>query len=117
MSLFKCRNAFYAIQHQFTYKKMKLKKNSDPPTQIFSSPEPKAQVSYCHSAPSVVRRRPSVNFHIFNFFSETVERNTTKVDRRQDLNTLYQVCVFQTDRKNNMAAPVSDWLRHILLLL
>ena len=27
---------------------------------IFSSPEPKAQVSYCHSAPSVVRRRPSV---------------------------------------------------------
>ena len=25
---------------------------------IFSSPEPKAQVSYCHSAPSVVR--PSV---------------------------------------------------------
>ena len=31
--------------------------------QLFSSPEPKAQVSYCHSAPSVVRpasvRRPS----------------------------------------------------------
>ena len=35
----------------------------------FSSPEPKAQVSYCHSAPSVRLRRPtsssSVNFHIF----------------------------------------------------
>ena len=31
---------------------------------FFSSPEPKAQVSYCHRAPSVVRpsvrRRPSV---------------------------------------------------------
>ena len=29
---------------------------------FFSSPEPKAQVSYCHSAPSVVRPsvRPSV---------------------------------------------------------
>ena len=30
---------------------------------LFSSPEPKAQVSYCHSAPSVVRPsvvRPSV---------------------------------------------------------
>ena len=43
---------------------------------LFSSPEPKAQVSYCHSEPSVVRpsvrrRPPSVNFHIFNFFSRT----------------------------------------------
>ena len=46
---------------------------------FFSSPEPKAQVSYCHSAPSVVRPsvrpssvvRPSVNFHILNFFSRT----------------------------------------------
>ena len=37
-------------------------------TSIFSSPEPKAQVSYCHSASSV---RPSVNFHIFNFFFRT----------------------------------------------
>ena len=34
---------------------------------IFSSPEPKARVSYCHSAPSGVRR-PSVNFlHFFTF--------------------------------------------------
>ena len=40
---------------------------------IFSSPEPKARVSYCHSAPSVVRPsvrpssvvRPSVNFSHF----------------------------------------------------
>ena len=35
---------------------------------FFSSPEPKARVSYCHSAPSVVRssvRRPSVNFSHF----------------------------------------------------
>ena len=32
---------------------------------IFSSPEPKARVSYCHSAPSVRRRRPSVNFSHF----------------------------------------------------
>ena len=30
---------------------------------VFSSPEPKARVSYCHSAPSVVRhRRPSSSF-------------------------------------------------------
>ena len=33
----------------------------------FSSPEPKAQVSYCHSVPSVVR--PSVNVNTFMFLS------------------------------------------------
>ena len=37
-----------------------------------------------------------------------------KLDRKQDLNTLYQVCVFRADRKNKMAALASDWLRHIL---
>ena len=88
---------------------------------LFSSPEPKAQVSYCHSAPSVVRpsvrRRPSVNFHIFDFSSETAERISTKLKRKQDLNALYQVCVFWADRKNKMAAPASDWLRHFRLLL
>ena len=129
----------------------------------------KAQVSYCHSAPSVVRPssvRPSgVNFHIFNFSSETAARNSTnfteskistpstkfvffepigktrwppwpligwdifdfltetakwnstKLDRKQDLNALYQVCVFRADRKNKMAALASDWLRHFRPLL
>ena len=80
-------------------------------------------MSYCHSAPSVVRpsvvrRRPSgVNFHIFNFSSETAEWNSTKLDRKQDLNALYQVCVFRANRKNKMAALASDWLRHFRLLL
>ena len=72
--------------------------------------------------PSSVRRpsvrRPSVNFHIFDFSSETAERNSTKLlDRKQDLNALYQVCVFRADRKNKMAALASDWLRHFGLLL
>ena len=68
--------------------------------------------------PSSVRRRPSgVNFHIFDFSSETAERNSTKLDRKQDHNALYQVCVFRADRKNKMAAMVSDWLRHFRLLL
>ena len=88
---------------------------------IFSSPEPKAQVSYCHSAPSVVRPsvRPSssLNFHIFDFSSETAQQNLTKLDRKQDLNALYQVCVFRADHKNKMAALASDWLRHFRLLL
>ena len=54
---------------------------------------------------------------IFDFSSETAEQNSTKLDRKQDLNALYQVCVFRADRKNKMAALASDWLRHIRLLL
>ena len=86
---------------------------------IFSAPEPKAQVHYCDYVLSVVRPSvcPSLTFHIFDFFSETAERNSTKLDRKQDLNILYQVCVFQADRKNKMAALASDWLRHFRLLL
>ena len=104
-------------------------------------------------------------FHIFDFSSETTERNSTKLDMKQDLNVLYQccgvffwligktrwppnlwlaetfltslkpligiqwnltgrdlnvlyqVCVFRADRKNNMAALTSDWLRHFWLLI
>ena len=69
--------------------------------------------------PSSVRPsvRPSLTFHIFNFSSETAEQNSTKLDRKQDLNVLYQVCVFRADRKNKMAALASDWLRHFRLLL
>ena len=62
-------------------------------------------------------RPSSLTFHIFNFFSETAKRNSTKLDRKQDLNVLYKVCVFRTDRKNKMAALASDWLRHFRLLL
>ena len=40
-----------------------------------------------------------------------------KLDRKQDLNVLYQVCVFRADRKIKMAALASDWLRHFRLLL
>ena len=82
---------------------------------IFSAPEPKAQVHYCDHASSV--RCPSLTFHIFDFSSETAERNSTKLDRKQDLIVLYQVCVFRADRKNKMATLASDWLRHFRLLL
>ena len=60
---------------------------------------------------------PLIGWDIFNFSSETAERNSTKLDRKQDFNVLYQVCVFRADRKNNMAALASDWLRHFRLLL
>ena len=87
---------------------------------FFSAPEPKAHVHFCDHALSVVRPsvvRPSLTFHIFDFSSETAERNSTKLDRKQDVNVLYQVCVFRVDRKNKMAALASDWLRHFRLLL
>ena len=54
---------------------------------------------------------------IFDFSSESAERNSTKLDRKQNRNILYQVCVFQADRKNKMAVLASDWLRHFRLLL
>ena len=60
---------------------------------------------------------PLIGWDIFNFSSETAKRNSTKPDRKQDLNALYQVCVFRADRKNKMAALASDWLRHFRLLL
>ena len=61
--------------------------------------------------------RPLIGWDIFDFSSETTERNSTKLDRKQDLNVLYQVCVFWADRKNKMATLVFDWLRHFPLLL
>ena len=45
------------------------------------------------------------------------ERNSTKLDRKRDLNILYQACVFRADQKNKIAALSSDWLRHFWLLL
>ena len=53
---------------------------------------------------------------IFDFSSETAEWNTTKLERKQDLNVLYKACVLLADRKNKMAALASDWLRHFQLL-
>ena len=60
---------------------------------------------------------PLIGWDIFNFFSETAERNSTKLHRKQDLNVLYQACIFWADQKNKMAALASDWLRHFGLLL
>ena len=60
---------------------------------------------------------PLIGRDIFGFSSETAEPNSTKFDRKQDPKALYQVCVFQADRKNKMAVLASDWLRHFRLLL
>ena len=39
--------------------------------------------------------RPLIGWDIFDFFSETAERNSVKLNWKQDLNILYQVCVFR----------------------
>ena len=53
----------------------------------------------------------------FRLLLRNCERNSTKLDRKQDLNALYQVCVFQVDRKNKMAALAYDLLRHFQFFL
>ena len=59
---------------------------------------------------------PLIGWDIYDLFSETAERNSTKLDWKQDLNVFYQVVVFWADRKNKMAALASDWLRNFRLL-
>ena len=60
---------------------------------------------------------PLIGWDIFDFSFETAEWNSKKLDRKQDLNVLYEVFVFWADRKNKMAAVASDWLRQFRLLL
>ena len=59
---------------------------------------------------------PLIGWDIFYFSSETAEQNSTKLDRKQDLKALYQVCVFWADWNNKMAAMASDWLIPFRLL-
>ena len=54
---------------------------------------------------------------IYYFFSKTAERNSMKLRWKQDLNILYQFCVFRTDQKNKMDTWTSDWLKHFLTSL
>ena len=62
---------------------------------VFSSPEPKAQVSYCHSALSVRPSPSSVNlFHIFNFFSRTAWWILMKLAKDEVLMVPYKCCCF-----------------------
>ena len=42
--------------------------------------------------------------YIFDFYSESTEWSSMKLDRKQDLNVLYQVCVFRAEQKTKMAA-------------
>ena len=67
--------------------------------------------------PSSFRPSVTVNFSHYRLLLKTAYWNSTKLNRKQGLNVLYQVCVFRTDWKNKMAILDSNWLRHFLLLL
>ena len=71
----------------------------------FSAPKTKAQVQYCDHALSVVRPS-SLTFHIFDFSSESAERNSTKLDRKQDLIVYCRACFFfRVDQKKTRWPP------------
>ena len=43
--------------------------------------------------------RPLICRDIFDFSSVTAEQDSTKLDRKQDLNVVYQFCVIRADKK------------------
>ena len=49
--------------------------------------------------------RSLIGRDIFDFSSETVERNSSKLDRKQDLNVHYQVCVFRAQSEKTRLLP------------
>ena len=77
---------------------------------IYSAPEQKTLLQYCDHTLSVI----IVNFHIFDFFSESTEWILVKLVRKQELNILHHVCVLGLYVK--MAILASDCLRHNQLL-
>ena len=48
---------------------------------------------------------PLIGWEIFDFFSETTERNSMKLDRKQDLNVLYQVCILSGRSEKQDGGP------------
>ena len=77
---------------------------------LFSSPDPKGQVRYCHRLASVVR---PLTFHILIYSSETTGPNGTKLDRKHLYKVLYKFLHFVPFRQQiwpPRAILVSDWL-------
>ena len=48
---------------------------------------------------------PLIGWYIFDFSSATAEPNSTKLDLRQVLNILYQICVFWADHISMCSIP------------
>ena len=56
--------------------------------------------------------RPLIGRDIFDFSSKTAERNSTKLDKKQDLSILYRVCVF-SGRSVNKNVRLGRFLKKV----
>ena len=53
---------------------------------------------------------PLIGQDIFDFFSDIIEWNSTIIERKQDVNILYHVCVFPANRKTRGSSwPLIGW--------
>ena len=59
---------------------------------------------------------PLIGLDIFNF-SETAKRNLPTLDRKQEINVFYQVCVLWDLSKEQDSRPASDWQKYFRIFL
>ena len=59
--------------------------------------------------------RPLIGWNIFDFSSETTEQNSMKLDRKQDLNVVYQVCVFHPGQSLKKGGTLYSGARYVAL--
>ena len=114
-----CNSAFSIFDAPFTCSTCPLKPLNGIQRNLTGSKISTSSTKFVIFGPIGKTRRPPwslIGWDIFDFFSETAERNSMELDRKQDLNVLYQVCVFRADRQNKMTALASDLLRHFRLL-
>ena len=89
--------------------------DSDKSLQEASTQRPQPGLYFsCRSVIQDRRPGPWLAETFFDFFSATAEQILTKLDRKEVLNILYQVCVFRTDWSSKMAI-LASWFAKTLV--